>query len=204
MAFREAEEKAEVPFLHHEVLECDYSGLQYTNPDHDISIAVPEGAVSEGDIIHFEFGITIFGPFKFEGSARPISPIAWVCLLEENYELKKPYRVVLPHLLTQLSSERLQYHQVKVVKADHKFFSSDEECKSYNFHPCGIEPIFGFIGHKSYVLFTSMHFCFYCLEAKQTPELAMDAGYCLVTVESFPNEIYFLAIYFLDTCLKVS
>ena len=36
----------------------------------------------------------------------------------------------------------------------------------------------------------------------------MDAGYCLVRIESFlsglRNEIYFSAIYFLDTCLKVS
>ena len=199
----EAEQKAEVSFLYHEILECDYSGLQYTNPDHDISINIPEGAVSEGDIIHFEFGVTIFGPFKFVGSARPISPIAWVCLLEANYELKKPYQVILPHILTQLSSERLQYHQVKVAKAEHKFFYEDEENKSYEFHPCGIEPIFGFIGHKSYAVFSAMHFCFYCLKANQTPELAKDMGYCLAIVESFPNKFYFLAVYFLRTCLKV-
>ena len=154
--------------------------------------------------MHFEFGVTIFGPFKFVGGARPISPIAWVCLLEGNYELKKPYQVILPHVLTQLSSERLQYHQVKLSKAKHKFFSDDVESKSYEFRACDTEPVFGFIGHKSYAVFTSMHFCFYCLEAKHTLELAKEAGYCLVRVVSLPNEIYFLAIYFLPTCLKVS
>ena len=201
----EAEQKVKVPFLHHEVLECDHSGLQYTNPDHDISINIPEGAVSEGDIVHFEFGVTMFGPFKFVGSARPISPIVWVCLLEESYELKKPYQVILPHILTQLPSESLQYHQVKVTKAEHRFFSDDEGNESYEFHPCGIKPIFGFIGHKSYAALESLHFCFYCLEANQTLELDKSIGYCLVRViqESIPNKVYFLAIYFLETCLRV-
>lgn len=206
----EAEQTAKVPFLHHEILECDYSGLKYTNPDHDISISIPEGAVSEGDIVHFEFGVTMFGPtmfglFKFVGDARPISPIAWVCLLEENYKLKKPYRVILPHVLTQLSNESLQYHQVKVAKAEHKVFSDDEESKSYKFHPSGIQPIFGFIGYKSYAALESIHFCFYCLEANQTLELDRNIGYCLVRViqESIPNKVFFLAMYFLGTCLRV-
>ena len=204
IGFMEAEQKAKVPFLYHEILECDYSGLQYTNPDHDISIIVPEGAVSEGETVHFEFGVTIFGPFTFLGGARPISPIVWVCLLEDNYILKKPYQVILPHILIHLSSERLQYHQVKVSKAKHECFSDDEEIKGYEFHACDIEPNFGFTGHKSYAVFTSTHFCFYCLEAKHTLDLAQEAGYCLVSVESLPNEVYFLAMYFLPTCLHVS
>ena len=184
--------------------------MQYTNPDHDISISIPEGAVSEGDVVHFELGVTMFGPtmfdlFKFAGGARPISPIAWICLLEENYKLKKPYQVILPHVLTQLSNERLQYHQVKVAKAEHKFFN-DDESKSYEFRPCNIEAVFGFIGHKSYAALKSVHFCFYCLEANQTPELDRNIGYCLVRViqESIPNKVYFLAMYFLGTCLRVS
>ena len=76
------------------------------------------------------------------------------------------------------------------------------------FEKCPTQPQFASSGCRSYGIHVSKHCCFYCLLANKTPKLAMDAGYCLVRIESFlssvRNEVYFSAIYFLDTCLKVN
>ena len=69
------------------------------------------------------------------------------------------------------------------------------------------KPLLASNGNKGYGVLISKCCCFYYLEAKVSPELAMDAGYCLVQVESTlsfqRNELYFAATYFLDTCLRV-
>ena len=201
--FYEAEQRAEVPFLHHQLLECDCSGLEYTIPGHDITLRIPEGAVSEGELIHFEFSVTMYGPFKFPENTRPISPIIWLCLLEEDYELKKPYEVIIPHFLMPLTKEEFQYHQVHFTKAHHKDSTTGDKHMTYNFHPCDIQPQFFSIEHKNFAVLESKHCCFYCLAANHSRELIMDISYCLVTIESAPTEIHFLATYFLETCLKV-
>ncbi len=87
-SFRHAEEIAKVPFLHHEVLECDHRGLTHTISDYDITLRIPEGAVSKGDTVHFEVGVCVYGPFRFPENTRSISPIIWLCL-RENYELQE-------------------------------------------------------------------------------------------------------------------
>ena len=56
-----AKQRAQVPFIFHEVLECDHKGFLYTNDRHDIEIIIPEGAIAVGDKIHFEVGLTWYG-----------------------------------------------------------------------------------------------------------------------------------------------
>ena len=201
----QAKNIAEVPFLDYQMLECDYSGLRYTNVDHDITLRIPEGAVAKGEKIHFEVGIAMYGPFIFPKNTQPISPILWLCLLEEDIKLKKPFQVVLPHYLIGLDHERIQYHEVEFIKASH---SDCTDQMSYNFQYCeNIKPVLASIGSRNYGVLISKHCCFYCLKARKTPKLAMDSGYCLVRIErlvSSMNEVYFLTIYFLESCLKVS
>ena len=199
-SFRYAEERAEIPFLHHQVLECDRRGLTHTVSDHDITLRVLEGAVPEGEAVHFEIGVTIYGPFSFPENSRPISPIIWLYLLEEDFELKEKFEIYVPHFLMHLSEQRIRYHQVCFAKAHH---SMDKHDTSYTFRQFDSQPSFIFKDEKRYAILTSKHCCFLCLSAQNAHELAMDAGYCLVRVESLPREVHFLATFFMKTWLKV-
>ena len=92
-----AEKTARVPFLDHQILEVDCAGQEYTNVDHDITLRIPEGAVAKGEKIHFEVGVTMYGPFTFPENTQPISPILWLHKLDESIKLNKPLELVLPH-----------------------------------------------------------------------------------------------------------
>ena len=196
-----------VPFLYHHLLECDSSQLDYTIEDHDITLRIPEGAVAEGEKVHFEVGVAMYGPFVFPENTQPISPILWLCLLEEDVQLKKPFQVILPHYLTGLSKERIEYHQVRFAKANHSDYPYIGNQMSYKFQQRDDKPRLASTGYRNYGVLISKHCCFYCLQANQTPELAMDAGYCLARIEYSPspqwNVIHFSATFFLDTCLRV-
>ena len=186
-------------------LECDCNGREYTNAEHDITLRIPKGAVPDNRRIHFEFGVALYGPFIFPHNTQPISPILWLCILEEDVVLKQPFQVILPHFLAE---DKLCYHQAGFAKASHNdvtFQDNGQMC--YSFLPCGIKPQFVFSGCRGYGILSLNHCCFYCIHANQSRELAMDAGYCLVRIEATPmpyrNVIIFSAIYFLDSCLKV-
>ena len=200
---------AQVPFLHHKVLECSYNGMEYVIEDHDITLRIPEGAVAKGKKINFEIAVTMYGPFNFSMNTQPISPIVWLCLLEESAELKKPFVLIVPHFLTEVTIERLHHHQVRFAKAKHSRYTLKDDQISYNFNSCDTPALFASSGCKSYGILKSDHCCFYCLEAKITEEVATDAGYCLVHFESslshniMRNEVYFIATFFLNTCIEV-
>ena len=204
VAFHYAEE-AEIPFLHHQVLECDYRGLTHTISDHDITLKIPEGTVSKGETVHFELGVSLYGPFRFPENTRPISPIIWLCLLEDDYELQKEFEMYVPHFLMNLTEQRIRQHQVCFAKAHHDYSmeTKDKHDMSYNFCRFGSQTSFIFKDEKCYAVLASKHCCFLLLLAENSRELAMDAGYCLVRIEDSPYKVYFLATFFMETCLTV-
>ena len=118
-SYSEAIMRAHTPFLHHYILECNHSGLKYTFDDHDITLKIPKGAVAKGQTIHMEFDVALYGHFVFSKNTQPISPIVWLCLLEEEARLSKPFQLILPHFLTRLTQKELHHHQVGFVKAAH-------------------------------------------------------------------------------------
>ena len=70
---------------------------------------------------------------------------------------------------------------------------------TYRFEPYSdAKPHLATSGYRNYGVLISKHCCFYCLEAKATPELAMDAGYRLIQIEPSlslqRNEIFFLLL----------
>lgn len=202
---REAELAAGVSVVCHDILECDLSGFEYTNTDHDITIKIPEGAIAEGKEIHFETAVVMYGPFIFPENCQPVSPILWLCIVEENYELKKPIEITLPHFLTGVTEEKARLHSLTFVKASH----TNHHPQVYDFHQSASDDDITFlsIGTRNYGTLRTYHCCFLCIQAAVTRELASDAGYCLARVESIISprmcEVYFCAIYFLPTCLKV-
>ena len=94
--FSSAEKTAHVPFLDHQMLEIDCAGREYTNVDHDITLRIPEGAVAEGEKVHFEVGVAMYGPFIFPENTQPISPILWL-FAEEDIRLNEYFQLILPH-----------------------------------------------------------------------------------------------------------
>ena len=118
---------AKVPFIHHQILKCDHSGLERTIKDHGITLKVPKRAVAEGVEIHFEVAVAMYGPFKFSENVEPISPILWLCILEKNVVLNKPIEVKIPHALTHLSRDKIKRHKklISFAKADHNILTTD-------------------------------------------------------------------------------
>lgn len=203
--FKEAENRAQVPFLHHCVLECGHNGLEYTIEDHDITLRIAQGTVPNEKKIHFEIGVASYGPFVFPNNTQPISPIIWLCILEEDVELTKPFQLIFPHFLTGLDRKMLAQHQIKLTKASHNI--GDKLVYTFVSDHCDNMPMLASCKDKSYALIESKHCCFYCLEAKRTKKLSTDASYCLHRIEHIPfssrNEVHFAATYFLDTCIQV-
>ena len=205
-----SEAKKNVPFLDHQVLKCDSNGMEWTHGDHDITVRVPKGALAKGEKIHFEVGVAMYGPFIFPEHTQPISPILWLCILEENVELKKPFQVILPHYLAGIPKERVQYHQVGFAKASHNDYSLKDGrmTKSYRFHRSEEETLLATTDNKSYGVIVTKHCCFYCLLASnKESDLAMDSMYYLARIEFCVSplryEIYFSAMYFLPSCCQV-
>ena len=205
--FNEAKSRAKVPFFTHKLLECDCDGLDYTDDVHDITFRVPKGAVSVGQKIHFEMAVAKYGSFSFRENTQPISPILWLCILEKDVKLMKPFQVIIPHYLTRITEDQAQYHQVCFVKAKHNDYILENGQMKYIFRPCDTKPQLVSYRGKSFGVLVSKHCCFLCLEAKHTKELVKDSEYILSRIEYCPNhqtnEIYFLVTYFLSSCLKV-
>ena len=188
------------------MFECDYDGMEHTIEEHDITLRIPEGAVTKGEKIHIEIGVVMYGPFAFPENTRPISPILWLCFVNKDIALKKDFQIILPHFLTGLTTEELHYHQVGFVKANHnqKYACTSKNGQIvYEFEVCETQTLFASSGGKSYGILKSDHCCFYCLQAKQTPELARNVGYCLARIESLSSEIFFVTSFFLKSCVKV-
>ena len=205
--FCAAQNRGKVPFFYHHLLECNCDGIEHAIESHDVTLRIPEGAVDKGKLIHFEIGVTIYGPFIFPENSQPISPIVWLCQLEEDVELKKPFELVLPHCLIGLTAAQLQNHHVGFIKANHDSYliNSEHDRIKYKFNNLyDIQPYFMSGDCRSYGVLKSTHCCYLCIKANKTPELLKDTSYCLARIESsFTNEIYFIASYFLKTCTEV-
>lgn len=203
--FNEAKKTARVPFLYHQVLDCGYDEMEHTIEEHDITLRIPQGAVTKGEKFHIEIGVAMYGPFAFPENFRPISPILWLCVMKKGIvAFKKEFQIILPHFLTELTTERLHYHQVGFAKAGHSLCTSKSEQIVYKFKECKTPTLFASSGGKSYGVLLSDHCCFYCLKANQSPELVRNASYCLARIESYiSSEIFFVASFFLNSCLQV-
>lgn len=191
------------------VLTCDSSGHQYTNVDHDISINIPEGAISPGITVHLEVAVALYGPFTFSSGRRPISPILWICM-QEDIELLKPVEISLPHFLLGLTDDERKTLNVKFVKASHDVLDPTSNQYTYQFQSHRGETQFVTNERRSYGILKADHFCFVCLEANQDPAVAKRAGYSLTRIEHSITEEFrnttvftFCVTFLLPSCLKV-
>ena len=210
-----AEEKAGVKFLCHHILKCGYHGLEYKIPDHGITLRFPEGIVDKWEILYLEVGVVnMYGPFTFPKDVQPISPVLWICCLDENVAFKKKFEVILPHYLQSLTDEDTKLYNIRFSKASHFPTETDQTGLQYDFHACeaNFQQKCDPNDYQNYGTLLADHCCFYCLLANITPQITLDAGYCLVRLESTSpagndivrSEIHFVVIFCLDTCMSVS
>ena len=212
-----ADNTAHVPFLDPvAILECDYRGCSHKLIDHDITLRVPNGAISNGKIVHIEVAVALYGPFEFCENQRPISPILWICP-QEDIEFQKPIEIILPHILTDVTHKDVHRFGITCTKANHEDYSTDGNGnKKYKFQPCEVELLFAQDGMVPVGVLKTKHFCFICITAikdhKLSHELALKMGYCLTCVEytasnaRLPQKdvICFCMSFLLKSCLKVS
>ena len=102
-------------FLHNKCLECDHRSMKYVIEDHDITLSIPEGAVAEGEKVHFEVGVAMYGPFIFPENTQPISPILWVYAVED-VRMFEQFQLILPHCYA--GSVISPEHQISFAIAD--------------------------------------------------------------------------------------
>ena len=195
---------AHIPFLGPvTVVTCDHRGRQFKNEEHDITVTIPEGAIPEGLVVHFELAVAIIGPFNFSGSRRPISPILWMCP-QETFEFQKPFTITLPHFLTEAKPEDLE--NVAFSKAtEYCYYTNPDGEHLYDFktHPDADKPHFFSEDGVNYGSFQTSHCCLYCLENKKwTRDDMLKAGYFLHVVNA-PQAVYFCVTFYLSSCSKV-
>ena len=199
----------------------DSSGLEHRINEYDITVKIAEGSIPEGQTAHLKVGAALNGPFKSSSGKRPISPILWLCP-EGELTLSKPIEIVLPHILTNVTTEDVQKFGIQVAKANHKdFITSPDNHIHYIFNPFKVNEMrFESNTTGNYVSMKVTHCCFLCLEAyrreQMTPTVAQAMakrmGYCMHCIEclkspypsSPPKEtIFFCASFFLEKCIKV-
>ena len=190
----------QIHFFDRQLLECDCSSKKYTLDGHEITIIIPEGAVAEGEKVHFEVCVAMYGPFIFPENTQPISPILWLYPMEANIELKKPLQVIIPHCVAGLTKDGLHQHQVCFIKSDCK----DRDANGYyHFSQCSSNNNFLFEGYG--VLETSCFGLFGFAKLRCTSEISV--RYCLARVclpPSPPTYTFHLyVIYNLPTHKKV-
>lgn len=194
-----------IPFLGPTTfIKCDSSGGVYHDPVHDFSVRIPETAVPEGASITIEIGVMLSGPFQFPTDLKPVSPIVWLCVRnQENFEFVKPVQIILPHYLHIASQDDLNRLQLTFLKAKHAV--SDNSL--YQFTQA--EGTATIEVQSTQGTLSTKHFCFLCIAAKLSPEDTDKVNYCLVQVQPCTLEtsswmVYFCVAYFLQTCIEVS
>ena len=179
---------------------CDHHGC--TLSIDDITVTIPPGAIPEGTTVHIEIGVALYGPFKFPDDQQPVSPILWFCI-KEDIELLEPITYRLPHIIKDNSNVELTF-----AKANHRGNNSAANTDtSFTFQAlkCGQQD---FTKDALYGSLSTKDFCYLCIQAKNTRELALKKGYCLHACTEKKNstsyQIIFVCTYFLQTCFKVS
>ena len=200
-----ASQTAQVPFFYHEIFECNHDGFSYANKHHGIEVIIPKGAISKGDKVHFEISLTLYGRFHFPNNTQPISPILWICSLERNVRLNEKFKIVLPHFLTGLSENNDEL-QVCFAKANHNDFIIHNDEIYYRFESCVEELKLSTDSEGyGYGAIQTTHCCFYCLQAKQSPQLKAKTTFCLARIIKpldFNHEVHFVAVYFIKRCME--
>ena len=216
--------KCVTPYFLDEIknVQFDSFGLEHKVSGYDITVRIPESAIPKGQTVYLKVGAALNGPFKSSSGKRPISPILWLCP-EGEFTLSKPIEIVLPHILTNVTTEDVRKFGIQVAKTNHENFSIPPDNQiHYMFKPFEVNEMkFESNTTGNYVVMKVTHCCFLCLEAyrpeQMTPEVAQamakKKGYCMHCIECLqspypcwpPKEvIIFCVSFFMEKCIEVN
>ena len=146
--------------------------------------------------------MALYGPFQYPEGLRPVSPVFWVCVRDQNhFQFLKPVKVTIPHCLNLESHDDIKSLGLTFLKGDHEMNSQ----QMYRFQQAEgdvlIEPL------KKYGVLQTTHFCCQCIAGQVTKELMKNTNFCisalLPTVIPDTESAYFFITFFLKTCLNV-
>ena len=131
---------------------CDHSGGTLASKYGDIKITIPEGAIRDGDAITFHIAADLYGPFVLPSQCQTdlISPYYWVGVSESSYYIQKPIQVEFQHFAACNTSH-------------YKLLTCEDDDDSYTMRPTGHDLEFKKQDDISWCVFTTYHFCSYCL-----------------------------------------
>ena len=182
---------------------CTSTGLVFTDDTNGFTIKIDEGSIAEGDTITIDIGVALYGPFVYPKGMRPLSPIFWICVREnDSYEFKKPVRITLQHFLSIYSEEERAKMGVCFAKACHNL----NPARKYTFHRAAEKQLFK--PKLRHGTIAANHFCFQCIVGNISELTLRNSNFCLfgtlptTFVYDQPMYVFFYVTFFLSACLE--
>ena len=176
----------------------------------DVILHFPREAVShDSDPVKVEVGVTLNGPFTFQGNVKPVSPIVWISSCDLTYN--KAIKVTLCHFVDckDDTSDLVFYESVY----SHSSNSNNGAglVDGFHFKPSSRQTMFTAHNSSGTILTTKLN-SFMCICYKQPEQIPARTKYCLIKVTpTAPCDTdrvmflkHFVLTHFLDTCIEVS
>ena len=184
------------------LLECTHDGHSYSDPTNDFRLEIPKGAIPKQTKLSIDIGVALYGPFQYPEGFRPVSPVFWICIRDQNLShFSEPVTVTIPHFLNLKCPEDISSLGLTFLKAEHEMNSH----QMYQFHPA--EGNMNFELHRKHGELQTTHFCSLCIASKDTMDAIKKANFCISAVvpRKFPVDqsahAYFFLTFLLETCL---
>ena len=139
-----------------------YEGGKLTIEEHDVTITVPELAVSIGEEVEIQAVASLIGPYNLPDDYEPISVFVWV---GADYRFKKPVKVTIPHFASIRGLDEIS--DVAVLTANNKDLTINESgdvmlqmCKSVYDYQCEVK--------SEYCDYYTDNFCSKCLARRRS------------------------------------
>lgn len=173
----------------------------YTSKEHGIRVVIPAGAISKGTL-YIKVGVLLSGPFTFPTGVKPISPILWLCAMEnQSYKFSKPIIITLPHYVDCDSPEEERNFAFTKAAHSESFVDHEYVFKEFSSDTAKFSQGSGTV--------TTKHCSLMCIVHKEPKEIIVEkSNYCLVSL--IPNRIlsstfnmHFCLMVNLKTCIEV-
>ena len=122
----------------------DHNGGTLTIEKHDITIVIPQHAVSQGDTVEVQAAAAMLAPYLLPAGYDPVSVFVW---MEGDYMFNKTIKVIVPHCAavgddgtTQLTVLTTTGSDLTVQQVDdnHRYRIGDLECHYYTNQLCSL------------------------------------------------------------------
>ena len=180
---------------------CTSQGIEYNDEWNDFTLKIPQGSIPEGESLTIDIGVALYGPFQYPEGLRPVSPVFWICVRdEERFHFLKPVEVTLPHFLTLDGEEDVQSLGLAFLKGDHEMSLKQKT------HFQQAEGTALFRPGSDYGVLHTHHFSYLCITSKISKETIQKAKFCMfATIPRVfdthnPSYAFFFVTFFLETC----